>query len=42
MGNSTKTKGQVSGIKKWIYKTKNSADDSIEKYKKIFMARGFS
>ena len=27
---------------KWIYKIKNVADDSIEKYKVIFEARGFS
>ena len=27
---------------KWIFKTKHSADDSIEKYKAIFVARGFS
>jgi hypothetical protein len=27
---------------KWIYKTKHVADDSIEKYKAIFVAQGFS
>jgi hypothetical protein len=27
---------------KWIYKIKHVADDIIEKYKEIFMARGFS
>ena len=27
---------------KWIYKTKNSADSSIEEYKAIFVAHGFS
>ena len=26
---------------KWIYKIKHSIDDSIEKYKAIFVARGF-
>ena len=27
---------------KWIFKTKNSINGSIEKYKEIFIARGFS
>jgi hypothetical protein len=27
---------------KWIYKTKNTANGSIEKYKAIFVARRFS
>ena len=27
---------------KWIYKIKHAADDSVEKYKEIFVARGFS
>jgi hypothetical protein len=27
---------------KWIYKTKHATDGSIEKYKAIFVARGFS
>jgi hypothetical protein len=27
---------------KWIYKTKNSVDGSIDKYKEICVAHGFS
>ena len=27
---------------KWIYKKKHATDDSIEKYKARFVARGFS
>jgi len=27
---------------KWIYKIKHPADGSVEKYKVIFLARGFS
>ena len=27
---------------RWIYKVKQAADGSIEKYKEIFVARGFS
>ena len=27
---------------KWIYKIKHATDGSIEKYKEIFVARGFS
>ena len=27
---------------KWIFKTKHAADGSIEKYKTIFVAQGFS
>ena len=35
-----KNKSVVSS--KWIYKTKHSVDNSIEKYKERFVARGFS
>ena len=35
-----KTRGVVSS--KWIYNIKHDADGSIEKYKAIFSARGFS
>ena len=27
---------------KWIYKVKQAADGSVEKYKEIFVAQGFS
>ena len=27
---------------KWIFKTNHSVDDSIEKFKEIFVAQGFS
>ena len=35
-----KNKSVVSS--KWIYKIKHAGDGSIEKYKAIFVARGFS
>jgi hypothetical protein len=34
--------GKLVVTSKWIYKIKNVADDSIEKYKERFLARGFS
>ena len=40
MGNSTKTKRQVVSSK-WIFKTKYSANDRIEKYKVSFLSCGF-
>ena len=36
----TKEKSVVTS--KWIHKIKHAADSSIEKYKEIFVARGFS
>ena len=35
-------KGKYVVTSKWIYKIKHAADCSIEKYKEIFVARGFS
>ena len=37
-----KTKREVVVTSKWIYKIKHAVDDSIEKYKARFVARGFS
>ena len=37
-----KPKGKSVVSSKWIYKIKNVADGSIEKYKARFVARGFS
>ena len=35
-------KGKSVVTSKWIYKIKHATDGSIEKYKEIFVARGFS
>ena len=35
-------KGKSVVTSKWIYKIKHAADDRIEKYKAIFLDRGFS
>ena len=35
-------KGKSFVTSKWIYKIKHTANGSIEKYKEIFVARGFS
>ena len=35
-------KGKSIVTSKWIYKIKNDADGSIDKYKAIFVAHGFS
>ena len=37
-----KLEGKSVVTSKWIYKIKHVADGSIEKYKEIFLARGFS
>ena len=37
-----RSKGKSVVTSKWIYKIKHAADGSIEKYKAIFVARGFS
>ena len=36
------TEGKLVVTSKWIYNIKHAADGSIEKYKAIFVARGFS
>ena len=36
-----KPKGKSIVSSKWIYKIEHAADESIEKYKAIFVARGF-
>jgi hypothetical protein len=35
-------KGKFVVTSKWVYKIKHSVDGSIDKYKEIFVARGFS
>jgi hypothetical protein len=35
-------KGKSMVTSKWIYKIKHASDGSVEKYKVIFVARGFS
>ena len=37
-----KPEGKSIVSSKWIYKIKHAANESIEKYKAIFVARGFS
>ena len=37
-----KPKGKSIVFSKWIFKIKHEVDGSIEKYKEIFVARGFS
>jgi len=41
-GKLFETQGKFVVTFKWMYKIKNGADESIEKYKVRFMARGFS
>ena len=38
----SRPKGKSVVNSKWIYKIKHAANGSIEKYKAIFLARGFS
>ena len=35
-------KGKTFASSKWLYKIKPAADESVEKYKERFVARGFS
>ena len=37
-----RSEGKSVVTSKWIYKIKHAADGSVEKYKVIFVARGFS
>jgi hypothetical protein len=38
----SRLEGKSMVTSKWIYKIKHAVDDNIEKYKVIFVARGFS
>ena len=42
LGYSSKPEGKSVVSSKWIYKIKHAANESIEKYKERFVARGFS
>jgi hypothetical protein len=37
-----RSKGKFVVNSKWIYKIKHATDGNVEKYKEIFVARGFS
>jgi hypothetical protein len=38
----SRPEGKFVVTSKWIYKIKHATDGSVEKYKAIFVARGFS
>jgi len=42
LGHRVEPEEEVSGDLKWIFKIKRAVDGSIDKYKAIFVARGFS
>ena len=41
MGSGANAKDKLVVSSKWIFKTKHSADGSMEKFKEIFVTRGF-
>ena len=42
MSHGNEDKGKLVVSSKWLYKIKHAANESVEKYKIIFISRGFS